>query len=78
MNSNSKWRDLSIAAVIATLLELTPVGSAFYRHIYLPIFQEPAQGTMMELVQVVGWCFYLLIFWLTLQLISFVFGNPSS
>jgi hypothetical protein len=78
MNPGSKWRDLSIAAAVATLLEFTPVSDAFYRYVYLPVFQEPAQGTMLEVVQVAGWCFYWLIFWLALQLISFLFGNPSS
>ncbi len=78
MNSGSKWRDLAIAGAIATVLELTPVGNAFYRYIYLPVFQEPVQGTMLQLLQVVGWCFYLLTFWLMLQLISFLFGTPRS
>jgi len=77
MNSGSKWRDFSIAAVSATVLELTPWSNAFYRYVYLPIFQEPAQGTMREVMQVVGWCFYLLTFWLMLQVIGFLFGNPS-
>ncbi len=78
MNSGSKWRDLAIAGAIATVLELTPAGHAFYRYIYLPVFQEPAQGTMLQLLQVVSWCFYLLTFWLMLQLISFLFGTPRS
>jgi hypothetical protein len=78
MSSGGKWRDLSIAAVLATLLELTPLSDAFYRYVYLPVFQEPAEGTMLDVIQVVGWCFYLLICWLILQLISFLFGNPSS
>lgn len=33
---------------------------------------------MLEVIQVAGWCFYLLICWLMLRLISFLFGNPSS
>ena len=78
MNAGGKWRDLSIAAAIATGVELTPLSSAFYKYIYLSVSQEPVHGTMLELVQVVGWCFYLLIVWLTLQLINFLFGNPSS
>jgi hypothetical protein len=78
MNAGSKWRDLSIAAVIAAVLEFTPLSNTFYEYVYMPVFQEPAQGTMRDVIHVVGWCFYLLIFWLILQLISFLFGNPSS
>ena len=78
MSAGSKWRDLSVAAVLATVVELTPVSNAFYRYVYFPVFQEPAQGTLLELVEVVGWCFYCLVFWLTLQLGSFLFGNPGN
>jgi uncharacterized membrane protein YdjX (TVP38/TMEM64 family) len=76
MKSPSKWIDLPIAAALATVLELTPLSHAFYRYVYLPIFQEP-QESLREAIQVVGWFFYLLVFWLMLQLISFLFGNPG-
>jgi len=77
MSSGSKWRDLSIAAVVATVLEFTPLNNVFYKYVYLPVFQEPAQGNMLDVIQVVGWCFYLLAVWLILQAVSFIFGTPS-
>ena len=77
MNPRSKWRDLSIAAALATVLESTSLSDAFYRYVYLQIFQAPSQENLLHVVQVAGWCFYCLVFWLMLQLISFLFGSPG-
>jgi len=73
---SSKWRDLLIASGGATLAELSPASQLFYRFIYLPLFQDPLQGDMLPLIRGVGWCFYVLVFWLFLQLMAFLVGNP--
>jgi len=72
-----KWRDLLIACGVATVAELTPASKLFYRFIYLPIFLEPLQGDMLQVVvRGLGWCFYVVVVWVVLQLMAFLVGNP--
>ncbi len=75
---HAKWRDLLIAFGIASLAELTPASNWFYKLIYLPLFREPLQDDMLRLmIQGVGWCFYTIVIWVFLQLMSFLVGKPS-
>lgn len=73
---SGKWRDLLIAFGVATLAEVSPASKLFYRFIYLPIFREPLQGDMLQLIRGVGWCFYVVVVWVFLQLMVFLAGNP--
>lgn len=79
MSIGGKWQDLVIALVVATVVELTPWSDAFYRFVYLPLFRDvPSEDATRLAIRCVGWLFYALVTWLTIQAIRFLFETPSS